>query len=53
MLGTKKLQPVIETGIGAVRKADDAIRLCMILTAAGLILQLCTLIAVLARRPCR
>lgn len=49
MLGTKKLTEVAETGVTAVKKADDALRLCLIIGAACLVVGLCTLAAVLAR----
>lgn len=49
MLGTKDLKPAIETGIDAIRKADDGLRLCLMVAAATLVISLCTLAAVLAR----
>jgi len=51
-LGTK-LKPAIETGVEAVKKADNSLRLLIGLAAATLVLVACTLIAVLATRPAR
>jgi hypothetical protein len=53
MMGTKNLKPAIEKGTEAVRKADTALRLCLALAAATLVVTLCTLVAVLAGRPAR
>lgn len=52
-MGTKDLKPAIETGVQAIRKADDALRVCIALAAACLVVGLCTLVAVLASRPAR
>jgi hypothetical protein len=52
-MGTKRLRDVAETGVEAVKKADNALRLCIGLVAATLVIALCTLVAVLASRPAR
>ena len=52
-MGTKKLRDVAETGVAAVKKADDSLRLLIGIAAACLIVGLCTLAAVLAQRPAR
>ena len=53
MMGTKRLREVAETGVEAVKKADNSLRLLISLAAACLIVGLCTLAAVLASRPAR
>jgi hypothetical protein len=53
MMGTKKLAEGLETGVAAVKKADQALQVCVVLAAACLVVGLCTLVAVLASRPAR
>ena len=53
MMGTRKLRDVAETGVEAVKKADNSLRLCIGLMAVTLVVALCTLVAVLASRPAR
>lgn len=49
MMGTKKLSDGLETGVAAVRKADDSLRIVMALTAACLIISMFTLAVVAVR----
>lgn len=49
-MGTKKLTDGIESGVAAVKKADDGLRLCIAIAAVTLVLAACTLVAVLATR---
>lgn len=51
-MGTR-LKPALESGVEAVKKADNSLRLIIGLTAACLVLAACTLVAVLATRPAR
>lgn len=53
MMGTKRLQPAIEKGTEAVKKADNALKVILGLAALTLVAVLCTLAAVLAGRPAR
>lgn len=53
MMGTKKLSEGLDTGVAAVRKADDSLRVVMMLSAACLAVGLLTLVVVLAARPAR
>lgn len=50
MLGTRKLTEGLDTGIAAVQKADDALRVVMALSAACLVVGLLTLAVVALRR---
>lgn len=53
-MGTKRLDAAVETGVAAVKKADDSLRVVMVITAACLVVGLVTLAVALtsARRSC-
>lgn len=53
VMGTRGLKAVAEKGVESVKKADEALRVCLVLVAATLVVALCTLVAVLASRPAR
>lgn len=53
VMGTKKLTEGLETGVAAVKKADDSLRVVMAISAACLVVGLLTLVAVLASRAAR
>lgn len=53
MMGTKRLDAALDTGVAAVKKADDSLRVVMLLSAVGLAVGLLTLVVVLATRPAR
>ena len=50
MMGTKKLDAALETGVSAVKKADDSLRVVMVISAACLVVGLMTLVVVVATR---
>ncbi len=57
MMGTKKLGEAIETGVTAVRKADEGLKLALVLSGAtlliaglGLVVGLCILASLAARK---
>jgi len=49
MMGTKRLSDVLDAGVTAVKKADDSLRIVMMLSAACLIISMFTLAVVAVR----
>ena len=52
-MGTKRLDAALDTGVAAVKKADDSLRVVMVIAGACLLVGLLTLVTVLATRPAR